>query len=129
MTPDDLPPPEDQQAAEHWRAREHRIVREAGDYDVVAVIRDLRNQLYAARMERDEVRHLLDGKSEEYEQAMHRISKMEAAYTELRRKLLFEVGFMPPPVADSVCTALADFKDVFILANGADERQLPEKKL
>lgn len=65
----------------------------------------------------DELHHLLDGKSEEYERAMHRISQMEAAYTELRSKLLFEVGFMPPPVADSVCTALADFKDVFILAN------------
>ncbi len=64
MTEYDLPPPRaldpmpDTATSECHRlmdqitkmsAREHDIVREAGDYDVVAVIRDLRNQLHDVR--------------------------------------------------------------------------------
>ena len=50
------------------------------------------------------------------------LRKERDAQTDFMEKLVFEVGFMSPPVADSVCTAIADFKEAMqrkedILAN------------
>ena len=60
------------------------------------------------------------------------LRKERDAQTAFMDKLVFEVGFMSPPVADSVCTAIADFKEAMqrkedILSNNQITNPSPQK--